>query len=303
MQLLAYCLAFPLLWLVSKLPFSVIYILSDLIYFFVYRVFGYRKTTVRKNLALALSEKSDEERLQIEKDFYKHMCDMFLEMVKSLSMTDEEMKRRFTFSNLELISEYEKKGKSIILMCAHYASWEWLMILSNYITFESYAIYKKIGNRYFDALVRKIRGQHNAKLIESKKSIETMELHKEQGIRAFYGFASDQSPQLAKAKYWDKFMGIEVPVYTGAEMLAKRLDMNMLFVKVEKIKRGYYQATLVPLVDEPIKVPDYEITSLYLREVEKQILDKPEHYFWTHKRWKHIGKKKLVNKKSTTARI
>lgn len=128
-----------------------------------------------------------------------------------------------------------------------------------------------------------------------------MELHKEQGIRAFYGFASDQSPQLAKAKYWDTFMGIEVPVYTGAEMLAKRLDMNMLFVKVEKIKRGYYQATLVPLVDEPQKMPDYEITSLYLREVEKQILHKPEHYFWTHKRWKHIGKKKLITKKSTVA--
>ncbi|OYQ50016.1 lysophospholipid acyltransferase family protein [Flavobacterium aurantiibacter] len=303
MQLLAYCLAYPLLWFVSKLPFPVFYALSDLIYFLVYRVFGYRKATVRKNLALALPHKSEAERRVIEKEFFKHMCDMFMEMVKSMSISDEEMKRRFIFTNLELATEYEKRGKSIILMCAHYASWEWLMVMSNYITFESYAIYKKIGNRYFDSLVQKIRGRHNAKLIESKSSIGTMELHKKNGVKAFYGFASDQSPQLTKAKYWDTFMGIEVPVYTGAEMLAKRLDMNMLFVKVEKVKRGFYQATLVPLVEEPKKMPDYEITGMYLREVEKQILQKPEHYFWTHKRWKHIGKKRISSKKSTSTQF
>ncbi|HEX8576312.1 MAG TPA: lipd A biosynthesis protein, partial [Flavobacterium sp.] len=84
--------------------------------------------------------------------------------------------------------------------------------------------------------------------------------------------------------------GINVPVYTGAEMIAKRLDFNMIFVKVEKVKRGYYQATICPLVDNPLEIPDYEITSLYLREVEKQILAAPEFYFWTHKRWKHAGK-------------
>ncbi len=118
-----------------------------------------------------------------------------------------------------------------------------------------------------------------------------MEYNKANGIKAFYGFASDQSPQLIKAKYWDTFMGLEVPVYTGAEMLAKKLDMNMFFVKVKKVKRGFYEATIVPLVDNPRDYPDYEITSLFLREVEKQILEAPEYYFWTHKRWKHVGKK------------
>ncbi|HEX8574661.1 MAG TPA: lysophospholipid acyltransferase family protein, partial [Flavobacterium sp.] len=201
-----------------------------------------------------------------------------------------EVSKRFTFKNIELINKYEAQGKSVVLMCAHYASWEWLIVLAKYIDYKSIAVYKKLGNKYFDRLVINIRKKFDAHLIESGKSIELMEENESKGIKAFYGFASDQSPQLIRAKYWDDFMGINVPVYTGAEMIAKRLDFNMIFVKVKKVKRGYYQATICPLVDNPLEVPDYEITSLYLREVEKQILEAPEFYFWTHKRWKHAGK-------------
>ncbi|MDI1256612.1 MAG: lysophospholipid acyltransferase family protein [Flavobacterium sp.] len=299
MQLLVFVLVYPLLLLVSILPFRILYILSDIVCFFVYRIFGYRKKTVRENLALTLPHLTDKERLDIEKKFFRHMCDMFLEMIKTMTISDKQIKKRFTFTNIELVTEYEAKGKSIVLMCAHYASWEWLVVMAKYTTFRSIAIYKEVGNKYFDKLVRDIRSRLNAELIESKKSIELMQELKDNNVNAIYGFASDQSPQLTKAKYWDNFMGLEVPVYTGAEMLAKKLDMNIIFCKVTKLKRGYYQATLTPLVDNPLEIPDYDITSMYLREVEKQILEAPEYYFWTHKRWKHIGKKK--NSKKTTA--
>jgi KDO2-lipid IV(A) lauroyltransferase len=298
MQLLVFLLIYPLLWCISILPFSIFYGLSDIVCFFVYRVFGYRKKTVRKNLALTLPHLTDKERLEVEKKFYKHLCDMFLEMIKTMTISDKEIKKRFTFTNIELIKEYEAKGKSIVLMCAHYASWEWLVVMAKYIDFKSIAIYKKVGNKYFDKLVRDIRSRLDAELVESKKSIDLMQYNIDHNIKAVYGFASDQSPQLTKAKYWDTFMGLEVPVYTGAEMLAKRLDMNMLFVKVTKIKRGYYQATIMPLVENPREIPDYQITSLYLKEVEKQILEAPEYYFWTHNRWKHIGKKRKTKKTS-----
>ena len=219
------------------------------------------------------------------------MCDLFLEMIKTMTISDKEINRRFVIKNIEVIREYEAKGKSVVLMCAHYASWEWLINIAKKIEFRSIGVYKKIGNKYFDKLIRDIRGRLDAELVETKKTVELMEQNAAKGIKAFYGFASDQSPQLTKAKYWDEFMGLEVPVYTGAEMLAKRLDMNMVFVKVKKVKRGFYEATIVPLVENPRDYPDYEITSLFLREVEKQILEAPEFYFWTHKRWKHIGKK------------
>jgi len=290
MQLIAFVLIYPIAWFISILPFNILYKFSDLVYFLVYTVLGYRKKVVRSNITLALPHLSQEERLSIEKKFYSHMCDMFLEMIKTMSISNEQVSRRFVFKNIELINEYEAKGKSVVLMCAHYASWEWLIVMAKYIDYKSIAIYKKLGNKYFDRLVINIRKKFDAHLVESGKSIELMEENESKGIKAFYGFAGDQSPQLTRAKYWDDFMGINVPVYTGAEMIAKRLDFNMIFVKVEKVKRGYYQATICPLVDNPLEIPEYEITSLYLREVEKQILEAPEFYLWTHKRWKHAGK-------------
>ena len=291
MQLLAFLLIYPILWCISILPFPIFYKLSDFVCFFVYRVFGYRKKTVRKNLAMTLPHLSDKERLEVEKKFYSHMCDLFMEMIKTMTISEKEINRRFVITNIELIAEYEAKGKSVVLMCAHYASWEWLINIAKKINFRSIGIYKKIGNKYFDKLIRDIRSKLDAELVETKKTVELMEYNAARGIKAFYGFASDQSPQLMKAKYWDNFMGYEVPVYTGAEMLAKRLDMNMVFVRVRKVKRGFYEATIMHLAENVREYPDYEITSMFLREVEKQILEQPEYYFWTHKRWKHIGKK------------
>jgi KDO2-lipid IV(A) lauroyltransferase len=284
-------LVFPILWVISILPFRILYLLSDFVCFWVYKVFGYRKSTVRKNLALALPHLNSQERLVVEQKFYIHMCDMFMEMIKTMNISDTEINRRFVITNIELIKEYEQKGKSVILMCAHYASWEWLINIAKKINFSSIGIYKKINNKYFDKLIRDIRSRLKAELVETKKTVELMEYNEKMGIKAFYGFASDQSPQLSRAKYWDTFMGHEVPVYTGAEMLAKKLDMNIVFIRVKKIKRGFYEATLVPLVENPRDYPDYEISSIFLREVEKLILEAPEYYFWTHKRWKHIGKK------------
>lgn len=292
MQLLVYILMYPFLWFISILPFNLLYLLSDFICFWVYNVFGYRKKTVRKNLALTLPHLNTRERLAIERKFYTHMVDMFLEMIKTMNISDKEINSRFVITNIELIKEYENKGKSVVLMCAHYASWEWLINIAKKINYSSIGIYKRVNNKYFDKLVRDIRKRLKAELVETKKTVALMEHNQKMGIKAFYGFASDQSPQLSKARYWDTFMGIEVPVHTGAEMLAKKLDMNMFFIRVRKVKRGYYEATIVPLVDNPREYPDYEITSMFLREVEKQIYEAPEYYFWTHKRWKHIGKQK-----------
>ena len=291
MQLLAFLLIYPILWCISILPFPIFYKLSDFVCFFVYRIFGYRKKTVRENLALTLPHLSDKERLDVEKKFYSHMCDLFMEMIKTMTISEKEINRRFVVTNIELLSEYEAKGKSVVLMCAHYGSWEWLINIAKKINFRSIAVYKRIGNKYFDKLIRDIRSRLDAELVETKKTVELMEYNAARGVKAFYGFASDQSPQLERARYWDNFMGYEVPVYTGAEMLAKRLDMNMVFVKVTKIKRGFYEATIMPLAENVREIPDYEITSMFLREVEKQILKAPEYYFWTHKRWKHVGKK------------
>ena len=287
MQFLIFVIAYPLLWLISILPFRIFYWFSDFIYVIVYYIIGYRKKTVKENLVLALPHLTNKERLEIEKKSYHHLCDLFLEMIKTMSISADEMNRRFMVTNIELVKEYEKKGKSAILLASHYASWEWLLSINEKTKFKGIGVYKKIANKYFDKLLRDIRSKYNADLVETKDTISLIAENQKKGILSIYGLASDQSPKLNRAFHWDKFMGIEVPVHTGAEMLAKKYDLNVLFVKVKKVKRGFYEATFIPITDNPKLLPDFEITSTFLREVEKQILEAPEYYFWTHKRWKH----------------
>lgn len=287
MHFLVYILAYPFLWFISILPFRIFYWLSDFVFFIVYHLIGYRKKVVRENLALTLPHLTTTERKVIERKFYQHMCDMFLEMIKTMSISAEEMEKRFVVTNMELFNEYSNKGKSVVLVASHYASWEWLLTINKRIAFRGIGVYKKIANPYFDKLVRKIRSKYDAELVQTKKTIPLMAQNQRDGILSLYGLASDQSPKLDRIFHSMKFMGIEVPVHTGAEMLAKKYDLSVIFIKVKKVKRGFYEATIIPIADDPKQYPNFDITELYLKEVEKQILEAPEYYLWTHKRWKH----------------
>lgn len=291
MQFLAYIIIYPFLWLISILPFRLLYILSDGLYLCIYYIFGYRKQVVTDNLCLVFPEKSELEIKTIAKAFYHHLCDMIFESIKSMTITEAEMKSRFTFTNIEVIQDIENQQKSIILMCAHYASWEWMFILQTYVKSRGNGVYKRLSNRYFDKLVKRIRAKYNTYLITTKETIPTLTDLKQQGVLTINGFASDQSPKLHKAHYWKEFMGIKVPVHTGAEMLAKKLDMAVVFFAVKKVKRGYYQATFKTITSTPKTQNNYEITDFFLNLVEKQIFEAPEYYLWTHKRWKHRNEK------------
>jgi KDO2-lipid IV(A) lauroyltransferase len=287
MQFLLYIFLYPILWCISMLPFRILYIVSDGVYLLTYYIIGYRKKTVRENLALALPNLSEKERLIIEKESFRHMCDVFLEMIKTLTISKSEMDKRYVFNNLEVYSDLEKKGKSIALLCAHYASYEWAVSMNHKITFEGYAVYKKINNRYFDKLVRDIRSKFKATLITTKETIPVMASNFRSKKLGLYGLVSDQSPKLGSFFHWNTFMGIEVPIHTGGEMLAKKYDMNVIFLRTKKVKRGYYEATFEVLSDNAREVPNYEITDQFLKLVEQQIYDQPEFYLWSHKRWKH----------------
>lgn len=287
MQLLAYILIYPILWIVSMLPFRILYFVSDLLYILMYYVIGYRKNAVKENLNLVFPNKSEAELRIVLKKFYHHLCDMVVESIKSMNISIDSMKSRYKFNNLDIITGYEKQNKSIILMCAHYGSWEWIFILQTYTTHRSYAIYKRLQNKYFDRLVKSIRARYNSYLITTKETFSVMEEAKKNGVLSMSGFASDQSPKIDKARYWADFMGINVPVHTGAEALAKKLDMPVVFFSVKRIKRGYYEATFQTLAEKPKSFNDYEITDRFLKLVEAQINEAPEYYLWTHKRWKH----------------
>ncbi len=287
MQFLLYLIFYPILWIISILPFPLLYLVSDFIYVIVYYIIGYRKKTVRENLTLAFPNLSKEELLKIEKKSYHHLCDTFLEMIKTMTISREEISKRYVFTNIEVYLDLEKKGKSIALMCAHYASYEWAVSMNHHINFIGYGIYKKIANKYFDKLVRDIRSKFKAVLISTKETKSTIENNAKNNVLGVFGFASDQTPRFSQNLYWDSFLGIETPIHTGAETLAKRYDMNVIFLKGKKVKRGYYEASFEVLSEDVQSVPDFKISELFTRKVENQIKEAPEFYLWTHKRWKH----------------
>lgn len=245
---------------------------------------------VRENLKLAFPEKPTNELKRIEKEFYTHMCDMFLEMIKSLTISKKEIQKRFTFTNLDLIKEYETKNKSIVLMCGHYASYEWLMSAGYQINHTGYAVYQPLGNKYFDKLVKRIRTKHGVELLSRYQTTKSIQKHKKEGEIAMYGLASDQSPQKHRAKYWRTFLGVYVPVFVGAEKIAKDLDCPVIFMDAQKVKRGFYETSFTLIAEHPNDFPDYEITDRFTALLEKQIRNKPEYYLWTHRRFKHRKK-------------
>lgn len=287
MQFVFFILLYPLLWLISILPFRLLYVLSDAIYLLIYYVLGYRKKTVRQNLAMALPHLPAKERLIVEKKSFRHLCDMFLEMIKTMTISKKEIEKRFVLTNIEVYHQLEKEGKSIALMCAHYASYEWVISMNHHITFNGYAIYKRIRNKYFDKLVRDIRSKFKAYLITTKETKMVIEENIKNGTLGVYGFASDQSPRPTENMYWYKFMGIETPIHIGAELLAKRYDMNVIYLKVKKVKRGYYEGTFEVLTTDIKSIPNFKLSEQFMDKVEQQILEAPEYYLWTHKRWKH----------------
>jgi KDO2-lipid IV(A) lauroyltransferase len=289
MQRLVYLLSYPFLWIVSILPFSLFYAFSDFTFFLVYHVVGYRKKVVWSNLLLTFPEKDPDELRQIRVRFYRHMCDMFLEMVKTMNMDKADIKKHYHISNIELLRELEKT-KSVLIVCAHYANWEWNVSINNYVSSKGYAIYQKVSNKYFDGLIKRMRSKWNTTPITQQETVRTVMRNEKEGIRGIYGIVSDQSPMAHRAQYWGKFMGVTVPIYNGPEVLARKLDLAVVFARVTKVKRGYYSLEMVPITMSGSATAEGEITEKFLRLTEDLIRQEPAYYLWTHRRWKHRDK-------------
>ncbi len=289
MQLLAFILSYPLLWLISRLPYRLFYAFSDAVFLIVYYGIRYRRKTVYRNLTLTFPEKPEAEIHRIQKAFFHHMCDVFLEMVKTMGLSREAVKKRFKVTNIEVLQEIEK-SKSILLVCAHYANWEWSVSINNDIDSQGYAVYQKISNPYFERLVTRMRNRWNSIPITQKETVKTVIRNEQNNIRAVYGMVSDQSPQVHPNQYWSAFMGITVPIFNGYEALARKLDLAVVFQKVTKTRRGYYTASYIPITLAGKNTGPGEITERFLRLVEEQIRERPELYLWTHRRWKHREK-------------
>ena len=290
MHFLSFALIYPLIWLSSRLPMRLLYGISNLLFFFVYHIFKYRKDVVTKNVRTAFPEKEDTEIKTIVKKFFLHFTDLLVESIKAFSISEKEILKRYTYKNPELVEKYIKEGKSIILTGAHQANWEWSFYLPTLFKIPFFGAYTKLANTYFNDKIIKSRTKFGGRTFMNTGFIKGMQQNHNQKMQAIYLLLSDQSPQLRKAQYWRDFFNINVPVHVGPEMLAKRFDYVFINYVTTKLKRGYFETSFELVTDTPKDFDKFQITDKYFEITERNIRRQPEYYLWSHKRFKHKNK-------------
>ncbi len=290
MQFIIFAVTYPIIWLLSLLPMRILYLLSDFLYFLFYFIIRYRKKVVLENLKLAFPKKELSELKSIRKEFFKHFTDIFVESIKAFTITKNTIKKRYHYTNPELINELYDKGKSICFVGAHQGNWEWSISIPLYVKIKCFGAYTRVGNKYFEKVLKDSRTKFGFIGYKTSETIKSMVRNFDNGVQGLYLLLSDQSPQIHKTHYWREFMGVKVPIHTGAEMLAKKFNMAVVNYSIKKIKRGYFKITFETLTEEPKKFKNYEITDKYLEITERNIRNQPSYYLWTHKRFKHRNK-------------
>ena len=290
LQKIVYFLAYPIIYLLASIPFSFLYVLSDLIRFIIYNLLGYRKKVVRANLRKAFPDKSEKELKWIEQKFYTHFCDITLEAFKTFKMNTSEMQKRMVFKNLSVLTQFERENRSAIIMCGHYSSWEWMMSVGYNTQSKCYGIYTPIMNRYINQLVIKIRKKHKGYLISRYSALKEIESMEQRGEVSIYGFASDQSPRPKPKSYWRPFLSVKVPVFVGAELVAKKHNSGVVYARINRVKRGFYEVHFELISDQPQKEVPNRITDTFTEWLEQDVYCDPTQYLWTHNRFKHADK-------------
>lgn len=282
-------LFYAFVWLISWLPLTILYLLSDAIYYLVYYVVRYRRKVVRKNLTLSFPEKSKTEILKIEHKFYHYFCDLMVETFYLIHISEEEILRRFKYKNLEIITEQYKNKKSVMMMTAHYGNWEWLSSMSILLPDGSpmSGIYKKLSNKNFDKFMFDLREKFDGENIETQDLFRTMNKKRSQNEYSTYCMISDQRPTPESARHWMNFLNQDTSCLVGTEQLAKRFNYPVVFLKMNRVKRGYYESEFIMIATEPKNTTEYEITEKYMLLLEQKINEHPEFWLWTHNRWKH----------------
>lgn len=287
--ILYYCVL-PLLYLISILPFPVFYLFSDFVYFLLYRVIGYRKKVVYENLKNSFPTKSHEELKQIEKAFYHYLCDLFLETLKTLTISKEEAIKRCKYSpqTKAIFDDLVEKKQSCIIVMGHFGNWEWA---GNSFSLQGkqqlYVIYHPLSNKNVDKLMYDMRSRFGTKLYAMKDTMREM-IRNRNEVNAT-AFIADQTPAPESA-YWTTFLNQDTPVFWGTEKIAQKLNYPIVYVTISKVKRGFYTVNSEILVSEPKNTKEGEISELHTRKLEKDILAQPEIWLWSHRRWKHKRK-------------
>lgn len=280
-RILYYLILLPL----SKLPLSALYKLSDFMYLVLYRGLGYRTKVVFGNLRNSFPEKSEVEIKAIGDEFYRFFCDQLVETIRLFSMSKEELYERCKMKDIELFHRHFAEGRSVIIAGGHYNNWELVaMGLCAQVPHEGVALYHPLKNQFFNQKLQDSRGRFGLEMVPTRDSRTFFADNKERLIATVFG--TDQAPSNPRNAYWTMFLKQETPVFWGTERYAKQYDWPVVFIKVDRVGRGYFTVETLPVSSDPKSTAEGEITETHTRILEKIIREKPDYWLWTHRRWK-----------------
>ncbi|MDH3651570.1 MAG: lysophospholipid acyltransferase family protein, partial [Saprospiraceae bacterium] len=269
MASLSYYITVPVIYAISWLPFSILYLLSDCMFLVLYRILGYRKEVVHSNLTNSFPEKSKHEIIQIQEQFYRYFCDLILETIKTLSISREAVLQRISFDDTSAFAKFYERKQSVVIVMGHLGNWELAGARFSQIPYHQlFVIYRPLANRYFDQLMYHMRTRLGNKLYAAKDAVRGMVQDKHE-ITAT-AFIADQTPS-PKAAYWTTFLNQETPVFTGTAKISKMLRYPIIYMTIKRLKRGYYKMTSEILVEDPSQYTEDEISALHTKRLEKDI--------------------------------
>ncbi len=282
-----YYIFYGITWLITLLPLRILYIFSDFIFLLLYYFPSYRRKVVGTNLKNSFPDKSEAELRTIEKKFYRHLSDIFIETFKLIHMTKTQQLKRFTYSNLDIIDRLREEKRDIIALLGHYNNWEWPTLLPEFLKYKTIIIYKPLQNKYFNSFINKQRSKYGIVLTPMSLVIREILSYRQKKINTLSVFISDQTPAKGDIKFRTPFLNQDTPVFTGAEKIASKYDMAVVFFNIQKTKRGYYNLNIELLFDHTSGLPEHLITETFTKRLEEVIKEKPEYWIWSHRRWKY----------------
>ena len=273
--------------LIGLLPAPLLYVFSNLTHLIIYKVMGYRKEIVKKNLEGSFPDMSKEELSRIIHHFYKNLADIFLEGMWAFTMSGKQIFDRHRIINMEILEPFAQSGQSIIAVTGHYTNWEWGSLSANVVPgYNIVAFYKRINNKYIDKLVRWNRSKFGTTLASINETSLTFEKFKDN--KTIFLMASDQGmpKEFYRKAFWIKFLNRDTPFLHGMEKYAKLYNLPVVYIEVQRVKRGYYTVELSVLTTKPNELEKGVLTEMYARKLESIILRQPENWLWSHNRWK-----------------
>lgn len=279
-----YYIIYPIFYCISLLPWRVAYVLSDVFYLLTYYIIQYRKKVVRQNLLIAFPEKTETERLAIEKSFYRQLIDTFVEMIKLISISKEELDKRFE-CNYEVVNNLYETGQSVQVHGGHFFNWEYVNLAygANF-TYPFLGVYAPLSSKAFDRIIYNMRSKFKTILIPA--SDFSTKFHKYATDIYAMALAADQNPRRTQDAYWVDFMGKITPFVPGPEKGARLKNTAIVFATYYRVKRGYYKSELSLYTTTPNDIPFGKITIDYKLFVESELRKRPDNFLWSHRRFK-----------------